>query len=269
MSAQQEIEAGERFGFGDNWARFLREVDEENITAAVASLKSALGRDLAGLRFLDAGCGSGLFSLAAHRLGAHVVSFDFDESSVRCAEQLRSRFAEADRTWEVLQGSVLDEDFVVGLRGFDVVYSWGVLHHTGDMWRAFDLVDKAVRPGGQLFLAIYNDQGLPSLGWAEVKRRYNAAGPGGRQVMLAAANSYFGLRRVAKRLFEPAGAATARPRGMVVGTDLVDWVGGYPFEVAKPEQVFAFYRDRGYDLQHLKTCRGGHGCNEYVLGKEA
>jgi 2-polyprenyl-6-hydroxyphenyl methylase/3-demethylubiquinone-9 3-methyltransferase len=47
--------------------------------------------------------------------------------------------------------------------------------------------------------------------------------------------------------------------------DLVDWVGGYPFEVAKPETVFGFLRDRGFELRHLKSCAGGLGCNEYVF----
>jgi len=56
-------------------------------------------------------------------------------------------------------------------------------------------------------------------------------------------------------------------RGMGAWRDVVDWVGGYPFEVAKPEEVFDFYRSRGFFLQRLKTCAGGLGCNEYVLMK--
>ena len=47
--------------------------------------------------------------------------------------------------------------------------------------------------------------------------------------------------------------------------DIVDWVGGYPFEVAKPEPIFGFYRDRGFRLQALKTCAGGLGCNELLF----
>jgi len=270
VSAQQEIESGERFAFGDNWARFLAEVDDRRIQAAKASLTEALGReDLTGVRFLDAGCGSGLFSLAAHLLGAEVTSFDFDPASVGCAQELRQRYGDPGRAWTIRQGSVLDGTFLKGLGTFDVVYSWGVLHHTGAMWEALALIDTSVAPGGRLFISIYNDQGLPSRGWTQVKRRYNAAGPLGRQLLLAAAKGYFGSRTaVAKVLSAQARAASGpRPRGMSDDTDLVDWVGGYPFEVAKPEQIFEFYRDRGYVLQHLKTCRGGHGCNEYVLQK--
>ena len=54
-------------------------------------------------------------------------------------------------------------------------------------------------------------------------------------------------------------------RGMSYWHDLIDWIGGYPFEVAKPEQVFEFMRLRGFQLERLKTCGGGLGCNEFVF----
>lgn len=271
-SAQHEIEAGERFAFGDNWAAFLSQVDEERIAAARDSLVASLGRsDLEGMRFLDAGCGSGLFSLAAHRLGADVVSFDFDPASVGCAEELRARYGDSHRPWTITRGSVLDKDFLAGLGTFDVVYSWGVLHHTGQMWDALSLIDGSVSPGGQLFISIYNDQGLATRGWTAVKRRYNHSGPAGRRVLLQGAKAYFGLRTATARTLRAMARRSwdqaPRPRGMSDDTDLVDWVGGYPFEVAMPEEIFSFYRDRGYQLENLKTCRGGHGCNEYVLRK--
>jgi 2-polyprenyl-6-hydroxyphenyl methylase/3-demethylubiquinone-9 3-methyltransferase len=47
--------------------------------------------------------------------------------------------------------------------------------------------------------------------------------------------------------------------------DLIDWVGGWPFEVSTPEEVFNFYRRRGFQLEALKTCAGGLGCNEFVF----
>ena len=129
------VKAGERFQFGANWWRFLGALNEERIATAEQSLKHMLGRtSLEGLKFVDVGCGSGLFSLAARRLGAEVVSFDFDPQSVRCAEVLRSKFFAHDEKWTVREGSVLDAAFIDGLGRFDIVYSWGVLHHTGAMW---------------------------------------------------------------------------------------------------------------------------------------
>jgi 2-polyprenyl-3-methyl-5-hydroxy-6-metoxy-1,4-benzoquinol methylase len=275
IDSQAEISAGERFAFGRNWCDFTEIVDEPRIAAATESLTGALGTsDLSGRTFLDVGCGSGLFSLAAHRLGARVRSFDFDADSVVAASELRARFA-SDSDWSVERGSILDEDFVATLGRYDVVYCWGVLHHTGEMWRALDLLSGLVVPGGLLYISIYNDQGFESRVWRAVKRRYNRSGLAVRRALVLGSAAYLGRRRLIRRLLELAGHPVSSPvrapraRGMSARHDLVDWVGGYPFEVAKPEEVFGFLREQGYELCHLKTCGGGLGCNEYVFQRPA
>ncbi len=137
------------FDFGENWSRFLSQVDEVRIQAAVDSLKQFLKvQDLKGRTFLDAGCGSGLFSLAAHRLGARVLSFDFNPKSVRCAEELRRRFAANAENWTIVTGSLLDATFMAGLGRFDVVYSWGVVHHTGACGRRSAALSRVSLMGG-------------------------------------------------------------------------------------------------------------------------
>ena len=274
-SAQVEIDAGERFAFGQNWTAFLALVDDERITSAEESLRDKLG-DLTGKRLLDVGSGSGLFSLAARNLGARVTSFDFDPQSVACTRELRRRYRADDRDWTITQGSALDLDFVDELGTFDVVYSWGVLHHTGDMWQALSNVDYAVAPGGVLFISIYNDQGRSSRNWKRIKRAYNLSGPITQRLIIGSARAHFWrhdldllgrLYRVANRM--PRGrVARSRMRGMDSERDLIDWIGGWPFEVARPEQIFQLYRERGYTLDHLLTCAGGIGCNEFVFTKE-
>ncbi|UUN26033.1 bifunctional 2-polyprenyl-6-hydroxyphenol methylase/3-demethylubiquinol 3-O-methyltransferase UbiG [Streptomyces sp. FIT100] len=268
---ETEISQGHRFAFGRNWRQFGQLIDETRIASATKSLEAALGTtDLSGRTFLDIGCGSGLFSLAAVRMGARVRSFDYDPDSVRTTKKLRAEFA-PDSDWSVCCASVLDPDFVQRQEPADIVYSWGVLHHTGALWKAMDTACGLVAPGGTLFISIYNDQGLESRLWTGVKRRYNASGPLGRRVLVTGSLLYLGrnypLHVLAKlaRGGTAGGGTVPRPRGMSRKHDLVDWVGGYPFEVATPEQVFSFCRERGFELRHLKTCKGGLGCNEFVF----
>jgi 2-polyprenyl-3-methyl-5-hydroxy-6-metoxy-1,4-benzoquinol methylase len=270
QDTQSEIER--RFAFGENWLNFLAMVDDERIAAAEASLKDMLDAgDLRGRRFLDVGAGSGLFSLAARNLGAVVHSFDYDTSSVAATTQVRDQYCPGDSDWIVEQGSVLDGDYLRTLGRFDVVYAWGVLHHTGAMWGALDNVADVVSPDGRLFLSIYNDQGLQSRVWKVIKRQYNDGSPLRQRLILASASVYFGSRAfvaAALRRAGPGRAAEApRARGMSRRHDLVDWVGGYPFEVAKPEEVFDRLRHQGFRLLRLKTCGGGLGCNEFVFEK--
>lgn len=256
----------DRFAFGQNWRDFSFTLDADKIMAARAGLARLLRRDdLSGRSFLDIGSGSGLMSLAAHQMGARVVAFDYDHDAVATSIAVRNAGAGPD-AYPVLQGSVLDAAFVAGLGTFDVAYAWGVLHHTGELWRACETVAKAVAPAGMLALAVYNDQGLPSRVWARVKKTYVDGGPLRRRALVSTYGLYFRSQDMAVQtlLHRP---KQARPRGMDRQHDLVDWVGGYPFEVAKPEEVFDFFHTRGFALEGLTTCRGGLGCNEFLFSR--
>lgn len=266
----QEIAAGERFEFGRNWAEFLKLLDERRIALAEQSLSDYLeSADLSGLTFLDAGCGSGIFSLAARRLGARVHSFDFDPQSAACARELKRRYFAADSDWTITEGSVLDQSFLAALGTFDVVYSWGVLHHTGAMWTALGNVVPLVRDRGRLFISIYNDQGKISRRWTAVKRLYNRLPGSLRFLVLWPVAVHLWWRPMLKDFL------LLRPfrqwreyytqRGMSPWRDVVDWVGGYPFQVALPEAILDFYRRRGFILERLATCGGTLGCNQYVF----
>lgn len=265
----KEVEAGQRFRFGENWRNFLRYLDEDRIDEAANSLKDALGvPDLNGKRFLDIGSGSGLFSLAAIRLGATVHSFDYDPQSVECARELRRRYDIAKTRWSIEQGSVLDVEYLKSLGDFDIVYSWGVLHHTGAMWQALENALIPLQPGGQLYIAIYNDQGVVSRFWARVKRIY-CSGRAGQVLVIGTMVPVFvvaGLLIDLATLRNPLKRYTRyrNSRGMSVVHDWIDWLGGYPFEVARPETVENFFSRRGLGMSVLR-CKKGMGCNQFVF----
>ena len=266
-----------RFEFGENWRKFAAVVDEARVAEAERSLQAMLGVErLDGRSFLDVGCGSGLFSLAAARLGAAPIrSFDYDAGSVDATLAVKERFLPDASGWTVEHGDATDAAYIASLGSFDVVYAWGVLHHTGAMWQALDNVSRAVRPGGMLFLAIYNDQGQRSAAWRVVKRIYNRLPRALRTPYAVAVILPFEARSAARAALERNIRGYVRrwtcweKRGMSRWHDIVDWVGGYPFEVATPDEVAAFCGARGYELVRLTDVGGGIGCNEFVLRRAA
>ena len=258
-----EVKQGKRFAFGANWSRFLKILNEERIVLAEQSLQTMLGlQDLNGKTFLDIGSGSGLFSLAAFRLGARVHSFDYDPQSVACARELKRRYCQDYSQWIVEQGSALDQRYLQTLGLFDVVYSWGVLHHTGQMWHAFENIVPLLKDRGQLFIAIYNDQGFISDYWRAVKRIYNKNLLGRLFTVCIHYPYLFILRWLIRKL-----SGRSIERGMDIWHDMLDWLGGYPFEVSKPEEIFHFFQKRDFILRRLNTCGGRMGCNEFVFEK--
>ena len=271
----KEIASGDRFEFGKNWTAFLSVLNDERIATAVDSLKTMLEVEtLEGKTFLDIGSGSGLFSLAARKLGARVHSFDFDSNSFACTQELRNRYFPGDPNWRVEQGSALDAEYVASLGKFDIVYSWGVLHHTGEMWRALENAVIPTTSGGKLFIALYNDTGSQAKRWHWIKQTYCRL-PKLLKTPFAVAVIF---PDEAKSLIKS--IVTLKPanyvhswtqykngRGMNRWYDIIDWVGGFPYEVATVDEIFEFYKARGFSLTKVKSKGVGLGCNEFVFEK--
>jgi 2-polyprenyl-3-methyl-5-hydroxy-6-metoxy-1,4-benzoquinol methylase len=271
IQPMQQGESERRFAFGRNWGRYLSGLNDAYIVEAETSLRNWLG-DVSGLRFLDIGCGSGLFSLAARRMGATVHSFDFDPNSVGCAQQLRDRFFPSDKNWTIERGSVLDQAFIDRLGQYDVVYSWGVLHHTGDLDTALANAARTVRPGGRLWIAIYNDLGPVTAAWTAVKKAY-VKNVFGRALVIGTFVPMFFLGNLFVDLIRFR-SPTSRyreyrksHRGMSRAVDWLDWLGGYPYQPARAETIFRFFRDRGFSLQKLYTATGW-GNNQFAFRRE-
>jgi 2-polyprenyl-6-hydroxyphenyl methylase/3-demethylubiquinone-9 3-methyltransferase len=259
-----------RFSFGENWLSFIETLDEHRISEAERSLKALCGADdLRGKRFIDIGSGSGLSSLAARRLGATVFSFDYDPQSVAGTRKLKERFFPDDPSWQIGQGSALDPAYLATLGKFDIVYSWGVLHHTGAMNEAIANAASRVDDGGLFVFALYRKTLLCPL-WKIEKRWYanasEASQRAARAVFIGALRLAF---RVTRRDFDAYVRNYKSTRGMNFEHDVHDWMGGYPYESISPEEAAALMGK--LNLEFVRSNLGsqsigvfGSGCDEFV-----
>lgn len=260
MTHSQEPTHG--FDFGANWQAFsAAHVDERRLAVAAQSLRQLLQRnELGGARVLDVGCGSGLFAIAAYGLGAgRVVGMDINPRSVAASAANLARLApNAPITFQ--QSSILDRAALSQLGTFDLVYAWGSLHHTGAMWTAITNTAELVAPGGTLILAIYNRH-LTSPVWRGIKWFYNRVPPLVQRLMAGGFAVIIYLAKLAVTRRNP----LAKERGMDFWYDVIDWIGGYPYEYATPAEIERFVAGLGLTLRRLVPAQVPTGCNEFVF----
>jgi SAM-dependent methyltransferase len=250
------------FDFGSNWQAFSEQhIDDQRLAIAAGSIQGLLRRKtLSGVSMLDVGCGSGLFSIAAYQLGAaKIVGIDINPRCIAISERNRDRLAPKTPI-AFQQSSVLDRERLESLGTFDLVYAWGSLHHTGAMWDAIRNVTRCVAPGGTLVLAIYNKH-VTSPIWKWIKWFYNQLPGVCKQLM---AFLFAGIIYVAKFLVTRHNPLD-KERGMDFWYDVIDWIGGYPYEYAPSTEIEAFVRDLGFTLQYRVAAQVPTGCNEFVF----
>jgi len=260
------------FEFGENWRSYARTIDQKRVDCAIEGIKKLFPRGLAGRTFLDIGCGSGLHSFAALSLGAaYVLAIDIDENSVSTARALLSGRA-AHSNWDTKNVSIFDAS-ADELGQFDVVYSWGVLHHTGDMWRAIDCATKFVSLGGRFAIAIYSATTCDNLWKAE--KKFYARAP--RFVQWTIRQAYMGAFLTARTLRSWESPITyirnyPKMRGMNFSHDVHDWLGGYPYETSTAAEIrdrvccMGFAEERSFPLPKTLGLFGS-GCHEFVFRK--
>lgn len=251
------------FDFGENWMDFSKNsLDEDKIKEAEKSLKSLIGEKIIKDKtFLDIGSGSGIFSIVAKKIGAKkVVGFDISENSVKTALFNKNRFAKNDDI-EFQKQSILEEGFNKWGK-FDIVYSWGVLHHTGNMWRAIKNAMSLVEKDGYFVIAIYNKH-WTSIIWREIKWFYNMAPNILKKIMIwfffYLKSIFFKIKN--KKMFK-------KRRGMNFYYDVIDWVGGYPYEYASEKEMIIFFQKNDFKLENSIKTRGWTGCNEFIFKRK-
>ena len=263
-----DIQKELRFEFGANWQSYLDHyLSPERIAQARQHLLSFIGReDLRGLRILDIGSGSGIHSMAAFQAGAaEVVSFDYDADSVMATRRLHA-MCQSPENWRVMQGSVLDLEFMSSLGQFDLVYAWGVLHHTGSVWSAIDQVSTCVKPGGLMYIALYDSDWSaesPEF-WCRIKTRYTSSSAMVRRIYEAWYVARFVLRYNPFRLGHLLQHAREykKNRGMDFYHDVKDWLGGWPMEYTRIYDVIPFLLARKMKLLRTKV---GEANTEYLF----
>ena len=262
---KEELESGSRFAFGKNWKDFLSTVTESELNKAATDIKTWLNtNDLTGKRVIDIGSGSGIHSYVFYSMGANeLVSFDYDDDSVEATKKVWENSG-SPSNWKVMQGSILDREFVKSLGVFDIVYSWGVLHHTGEMWKAIENAISLITPGGIFWISIYQ-KGPGYTKALKLKKKYNKSSVFGKKIMIY---SRIG-RMMAGRILRgrnPFKWNQRTTRGMNVYNDLVDWLGGLPYEVASTEEITKFCTTKGLELKEI-LARPEGACSIYLFSK--
>lgn len=277
MAGDDPRQLGSHFDFGGNWSSYSGLIDEDRIRDAETALgKLVHAEDIVGKSFLDIGCGSGLHLLAASRLGAgRLVGIDIDPKSVVTAERVQNLFGQGVRG-SIMRASVFDLS-PEGIGQFDIVYSWGVLHHTGAMREAIVRATRLVGPRGLFVVALYRKT-LTCRLWRWEKRWYSRASPAMQRV---ARTIYTGLFRFNLLLARKSFRAYLHEydrlnRGMDFSHDLHDWMGGYPYESTSPGEFDQLMTGLGFrperrflmpDSFPLRLGLFGSGNDEYVYRK--
>ncbi len=251
------------FNFGQNWQAFSdKSLNRQKLDSAIDSLRELIGEDkIKGGNFIDIGCGSGIFAIAASLLGAaRVVGIDISRQSIEASKDNKNIFAPQGDI-EFFHKSIFDQD-VLPLGGFDIVYSWGVLHHTGSMYKAIDTSAQLAKPGSLFAIAIYNEH-WSSGAWKIIKHIYNAVPKFVQLLMIW----FFYVIMAAAKFAVTGKNPFKKKRGMSFYYDVIDWLGGYPYEYAGKEQIITHVEKLGFKCVKFTAPAVPTGCNEFVFVK--
>jgi len=256
------------FDFGENWLAYSKTAltSERILSSREAFKKLISGIPIEGKTFLDVGFGQGLSSLCAAQLGAQVYGIDINQKNVKAFEVTKRSFEIlGSERMDMCVGSILLTEDIKPLqekqaRGFDIVHSWGVLHHTGDMAQAFENCRKLVKKNGAFIVAIYNRHWSSPI-WRLIKKFYCSSPKLLQRTLITIFIPIIFLAKFAVTLKNP----LKSERGMDFFIDIVDWVGGYPYEYASINDIQALADRHGHEAPRIEKAKVPTGCNEFVF----
>ena len=150
--------------YDESSQEFFREIDRRIFDPHMRLTEDARGRPfglfvdfdaLRGKDVLDVGCGSGIATQMLAEAGANVTAVDLTDWAVETTRRRLAAFG--------LEGDVRREDaeqLPFADESFDLVFSWGVIHHSSDMDRALAELVRVCRRGGRIVIMVYHRHSL-------------------------------------------------------------------------------------------------------------
>jgi 2-polyprenyl-6-hydroxyphenyl methylase/3-demethylubiquinone-9 3-methyltransferase len=262
------------YSFGKNWLEYSQSINSIHVDHVTSDLSRLLNlKDLTQKSVLDIGCGSGVHDVGFYQLGCrNLTAIDYDQDCITATNQTLEKFCPGSG-YKILQGDILSSK-TQSLGKFDIVYSWGVLHHTGNLLEAICKASTLVAREGHLAIALYRKTLMCGF-WKAEKRLYSRLPRIFQRFLELIYISFFSIAL----LFTQKTSITnyiesySSKRGMNFFADVKDWLGGYPYESISPHELRKLMSSLGF--RQVYSLEGnsrigifGSGCDEFLFQKK-